>query len=832
MNNIIKLRTLFFLITIVTFNNSFAQNSRSKELETDSLVSLGQWDYSSEFFRERLLHNNFTSFIDNYTDAIIFQTHNTIGDLNTPENPYISVQGNSYRWNKYYINNFRMDSRLTPGSYLYEQDLYSTSFNMDTYSSSFHFTKDKKVENGALLRYNVGNIGGITPGTEWFFNLFHYTAEQTAMKPFNERKHLNGQGVFIFDYTTKKNLHQHLYVDFGQREMLDYDFASNRTPYYENFVKAELSGDLPVRENGLLDNLQYAAAFSHRDNMHNEIFYSKNETAEQDKYSASVYGSRNRGNSSLTTGFTASLHNTTHNEPNFSRNFMDVDGESFSPFYTDGQAFEITHALKYKYQILESLNFNLETYNSVIGATPNKATTINPIYFESMVNPENDKWTEEENPYYTSLYLYENSANGFTTGLLENTAGFSFSKEVARNFYINSNINGSLDAIILKDKSIVRPNWEADLALNWKPSRYFSIGLNGGRKRIAFNYDMARYLSNDYLSQDIYYWKDLNSDKKYQDGERSDFIQSKSGKYREAEKGIKQPAYAYVELPILISLGNRHTLSIVTTYKKYTNQWHTEFEKSPEQYGYFEKDGEKNIFFFNEGQDINYLINSDRPEAMDFGQSSAFLTNTPFAFVNIAKYSYDSPKSFFSVSWVSQFMMNVADLGNSPLESNMEAYSDAVANPNTKILSAGRPQQDRGYVARLLYGYKFTDNFKASFLFKFIDGQPFSKYNTRIKRDANGNTQIAAWRYSPNSTSPLYDEWGNREDMGFNTELRLQYTAHIGDYALDINLAGYNLIDFGYELLSNGFDLPMERFRTSVDMCSPRGMMLTAKMKF
>lgn len=803
-------------------------------IEEDSMMLRGQTNYSSDFFRDRLLHNTMESFLDNYNDFLIYQT-TTHGDFNTPDQTVISIQGNSYRWNKYYLDGFRMDNRIRPGSYLYNQDLYSNSFNIDTYNSAFHFTKDKSIQNAALLRYNVGSIGGISPGTEWFFNLFHPTALQTTFKPINYRRNVRGQGVMMLDYNIKhkgQELHQHLYVDYGQRELVAFDYSAENNPFYENYFKSELSGALPTNENGFFSSLNYALAFSFRDQFNHEFYYGQNETAQDNKYSSSIYGSKLGKGSKLTTGLTFALHSTIHNDLNFSRNHMDIDGESLNPYAPDANTSEISHALNYKKTLTKQLSLSLETYNSLIHSKATTEAYSNSVYYESLVSPIDQSWREEDDPFYTSLYIYDWKSRSFSTGLLENSIGFSYEKDLSPKLKFQSHINATLDGILLNDKSIVRANWEADFFLNWKPNPHFSTSINAGRKRVAFHYDMAKYLSNDYLDRDIYYWQDDNNDKIYQAAEKSDFLTSTGGSYRTMSDGLQQPAYFFVDWPLIVSVAKKHTFTLVTTYKKFYTQWQSVYSESPEDYGYYQNSQGVEAFFLNQGQQVNYVINSDNPQGLQLNQPAELMTNTPFSFTNIMKYSYNGEKAFFSLSWVSQFMMNVTDLGNSPQENNIEMFSDISANPNTHINQAGRPQQDRGYIARILYGYKFNEHWKSSFLFKFVDGQPFSKYKTTLSTDDKGNTQIATWRGMPNSTSPLYEEWGDREDMGFNTELRISYTAHLERSSIEFNISGYNLIDFGYELISNGYDLPTEYRRRSIEICAPRGLMFTSKVSF
>ncbi len=804
------------------------------DIENDTLVLDGQANYSSEFFRDRVLHNSMGSFLDNYSDYVVFQT-TTHGDFHTPDQTVISVQGSSYRWNKYYLDGFRIDNRIQPGSYLYEQDMYQHSLNLNTNSSAFYFTKDKKVENGLLVRYNKGGLGGISAGSEWLFHLESATALETVIKPVNYRRHITGQGTLALDYNIKhqgKDFAQHLYLDWGERQLVDVDYTTENSDFYEEYNKAELSGELPTLSLELFDNLHYAIAYSYRDRLNHEFYYSKNETGTQQKLSASIYGKRQRKDKQLTTGLTLANNNIEHNTPNFNRNHMDIFGESLDPFYADANTTELSHSFAFEQKITSNLNFTVENYNSVIISNPTQSLSQNGLYFESQVSPLDDSWKTEDDPYYTSLYVYNNKSNAFSSGLLENSAGFNYHKAVSDKLTTEAELYGTFDGMLIKNKSITRLNWEGQIRLLWTPNAHFSTALNLGRQRINFHYDMVKYLSDDYLNQTINYWDDNNADKQVQQGEQDNYFMSRGGNYRSLEKGIKQPIYYYMQWPIIINVNKKNKFTITTSYKKYYHLWNTEFKDDVNSYGQFEQDGNQSIFFFDKGQAPEYVMNSRMPELMSVDQKNPFLTNTPFAITNIFKYSYTSEKVFLSVSWVSQFMMNVSNLGNSPQENNMEVYSDLMANPNTQIKSLGRPQQDRGYLARLLWGYKFNPKFKASFLLKFIDGQPFSKYDTRLSKDTEGNTQIATWRYLPNSTAPLYDDWGNREDFGINTELRLAYTFTIKETDVEVNFAGYNLYDFGYEIISTGFDLPSERNRNSIEVCAPRGMMITTKWAF
>lgn len=829
----------FFLTSLLVLAFSFltvsAQEQQPIVVEHDSLLLQGKADYSSDFFDTHLLHNTLGSFMNNYVDFVTFQTQ-AVGDFNTPDQHVIAVQGNSYRWTKYYLDNFRIDSRVTPGDALYNIDMYRHSLSFDVYNGTLKFTPNAQVDDAVSLRYNKGYVGGETPGTEVFY-MIHSTVLEKVFQPIDYRKHITGAGTFSLDYTvdTKREaLQQHLYVDFGQRELVALDYNALATPYYDNYMKVELIGELPRLENAFFDDLNYAFAFSQNDQLFHQFYYNENETGEGQRTSVSLFGSKAFADSELTTGLTYSRSSEQHNDLDFSRNMCDMDGESLSPYYIDASYSEFSHAFNYEKRFTDQLSLKADAYNSFVHTNAADRQAQNALYYESRVAPNSLAFLDEDTSFYQSLYDYQWRADDFNTLLMENSVGLDYPTQLLPSLSAKVALDLTFDGLVLRNKHMLTPNWEADLFLTWQPSSSFSLGLNVARKRVAYHFDMARYISDDYMNADIYYWDDANNDKVYQASERSDYFTSTGGQYHTLADDLKQPSYFILDIPLVVKVGERHTFSMVSTYKKYNNMWQTTYDKSADKYGHFETTRGEDIFYLNGGEAVQYVINSDPHPSMQMGQDNAFLTNSPFWMSNIIKYKYNSPKVFFSLSWVSQASVCPSVEGNSPKENNVELLSEADANPNSSIRQLGRPQQDRGYVAHLLYGYRFSPNFNMSFMLKFIDGQPFSRQTPYMYTDAStGNSQFVSTNYSHKGDTPYHDNFGFREDFIVNSELRAAYTFHLQNTAIELNASSYNLIDVVGEINSAGFYLPTnERTRNSVELQMPRGVMFTAKVGF
>ncbi len=798
--------------------------ANASENANDSLMIEGKMVHSSDFFRDRILYNSFVSFLDNYSEYTVVQNE-VVGDFHSPDRQLISIQGNSYRWTKYRIDGHRVDSRLLPGSTLFSPNMYNYEMSTNLTNGTISFEKRRSIENNIMLRYNQGNIGGKNQWSDFFVP--HATALEREFRHINDRKYLKGQGNIFLDYTLNhkdQELKQHLYVDFGKRQLIGVDYAGYASPYDESYAKAELMGELHVRKNGLFKESNYAIAYAQRNHMNHEFYYNPEETAQNKNFNFSLWGN----NSNWGTGINFSVINQKHNNKNFTRNYVDMDGESLNPFYPDATMYEWTHHLAYDKMLSPNLELKIESYNSIIHNNSDHYSAANAIYYKSLVNPETGEYVTTDAPYYTSLYLKEFSSQSFTSGILENSAQAVYQKKLTEKLSWQGTASITLDGILVKDRTVVRPNWEFNSRLEWKTKKFFSTSLILGRNRLPFHYDMITYLSTDYLNGKTYYWTDTNNDEQFQSSEKGDLLAQEGGHYRHLDNNIKQPVYWIAEWPMHFKINKRHRFSVYTTYKKYVNMWQTEMQGDASTYGFYSND-DPAYYFFN-GTPVHYTINSDNPEALDIGQSRYLLRSTPFVFTNIIKYSYEGKYLFSSFSLTSQAMVGVNTSGNSIQENNLEFFSDLAANPNTHYKQAGRPQQDRAYLAHLLMGYK-KQGFRTSLLVKFIDGQPFTHYQTALITN-NGQTQVAQRNRDHKGGVAFIDEWGSREDLNVNMEFRMAYTFALQDAFVDVNLGVYNLFDFATELNEATYALPASNSRIPIEISIPRGLMISTKLTF
>ena len=332
--NVLNLIFLFFYLSgIFVFAQPIAD---SLTVNTEHLIS-------SSFFRYLYLLNDAVHYFDNLNDFVTYQSETT-GNFNIPDQLIFSISGNSHKWNKYYLDGFRVDSRFFTGSTFYVPNLYSQSLSIDYFNSKVSYKSDDYIPNSFSVNYNVGGLGGISPGTNALINLYHPSATERLYRPIEHRNKMKGAGTLAVHYALPvngKKYQQQIYAAFGTRMLTDFDETGISEFYPEDFYKMQMTGQLPFESGRLFDNTSYLLNISGRDYLYNEQYYSKAESAAHQAIGFSVYGSKQQKNSQLTTGLTFAYNKLKHEDLNFSRNIIDQDGEAFEPWYPDGVGMEL-----------------------------------------------------------------------------------------------------------------------------------------------------------------------------------------------------------------------------------------------------------------------------------------------------------------------------------------------------------------------------------------------------------------------------------------------------------------------------------------------------------
>ena len=771
---------------------------------------------SSEWMREWYQYGDLRHYLDNHCDVTSYLTETT-GEWSTPEPYFFSINGNSYRWNKYYLNGFRVDSRVDAGNAYYTPDMFTHSMTIDYNRGAVYWSPDSAVTPMVRLSGQGGNVGGYGPLAKKLLDLQPGGSAISRLaddRPLQYRRHTVGAGTADLVYVIPIGdalYRQHFYADYGVRRQLRYDHTGIDGTYDARYYHVQLDGQFPIAPNAAFDGLYYILRAGHRADGYSEFGYNANEVAWRTESSLSIYGKKNFGRAGdLTTGLTYALHRDQHRELEFSRNILDVDGEALMPWYPDGRTHEVHWALDYRYAILPWLKLHIDSYNSFFAFRPSQNSWRNTVYLQGY------------NMDYFALYDYQWSSAGFCSSILENAISLEASYQVLRWMRLSGSVSATLDGMLVGGKSKVTPCWEAKADIHIEPVKWFKMDLIVANYRIPYTYEQIQFMSNNYLNGEVYY------------AETNTLLTTTGGRYHQWGKGLWQPQYVAVDIPIIFTIG-RHEISILSSFKKYYNTWSVGMA-----------DGYTDTFY---PISLSYDIYAMKPqeryyEVVNAPKTGGGVFDSPVFASNVIKYTYNGKKVFFSLSWQSYVVSGISALGNGAQAQDINVLSESLANPNIVLVDAnmqqsdpairslGRLNQDRAYIARIQLGVNITENWQLSMSGKFRDGIAFSGFRTYVETDGAGYSQAIVWNANTRGINVRDNNFGKRTDSFFNFDLRLKYRGAIKGVPFEVQAICYNIWDFATELneycmyydWSTGKD--QRDGRTPLSLCTPRGLML------
>lgn len=790
-------------------------------VHAETFASFGVDSVNSAFFRDRYQYGDLVHYLDNYSDYVTYEAETT-GEWNMPDQMLFSVNGNSYRWNRYYINGFRTDSRFMPGSTMYYLNMSEHTLHLNYLNSSLFFTTDSVRDSHLRLSNNMGYLGGINPSTEKLINLYHNSATQRTVNlptDLSLRNHIKGafQGEATYGIPAfGRKFYQHIFAQAGTRQVVGWNHRGSTGYYDAPFYKVQIDGDLPLPNRHMLDYLKYYIIGQKRTDMFGEFVYNDNEVATQKTHTAAVYAGKDWGSRGhLVTGLSYAMNDVKHNDLTFARNICDQDGEGLEPWYADGKTQELNWSLRYDYPILPWLRLNIDAYNSFLHYAPTTNEWANSVY-----------WQAYEQTEPTALYHYEWQSAAFNAGMLENEIALVANHRFNDRYALQARLAATLDGLCLRDgRSIISPNWEAMIGVHMTPVKWFMMDISLSNYRERYSYDDVLFFSPDYLNGQIRY------------STTNTLLATTGGRYHRLDKNMMQPSYFSLDFPFRFQLDSKHghhEFSFLLNAKLYYNQWVTQFDRAPEEYGYTQEE----IYFMNEGEK-NYVVtrieNSMYP--------NHWMINLPYFLNAEVKYTYTAKRFFFAFSWQNFLLNGPSTLSNGAKGNQLGTLSETTANPNIIINEEdpgefgmnGRIDQDRSFAARLQIGWNITDNLSLSLTGKFRDGTPFTTYRTRLHTTAAG-TQLAIFAADARGINMIDQHFGKRKDAFFNFDLRLRYQGEIRQVPFEIQATCYNVYDFGTELYEYCFDdfndtaNPENRLinrRSALTLCVPRGVLIS-----
>ena len=798
------------LLSLFTFHLSPAS-----ALEVSHTAMDGSDSVPAEYFRKWYHRTDLVYYLEALNDHVIVENHAT-GQWAQPDRLNIAIAGLPCTMTGYTINGMRTDDRFAPGNTVFVPNMQQYDLLINTHMGQMQFSSDTAAKDYVQVQYNVGQVGNgaPAPGTAAIVNITHRTAMQSAdlFKHVTARRHLRGAGNIDAAYTFRDKdgnaYRQHLYAAYGMRRITRENAQGLITddPYYNaGYYKVQADGLLPMKPNKVFSALGYRLNFSGKEDGGSEYLYNYNEVFDHKNYTAQLYVQR----PNLTTGLTWATNTVRHDTLSFSRNILDIDGESFSPWVADGRTHELSWSMNYEQPVLSWLSVHVRALNSLVLFRPTETHFHNDIYFRSPVATAD-----------TALYRYEWTSCAFAGGLLENTFGLNADYTICRQLDLHAHLDFTLDGLLLGGgKSKVSPNWQAGISFDLHPCRWFEMGLSIAHERMPYNMDYLRYFSNDYMNADIYL------------AGTNTLFATTGGRYHDYKKGLMQTSYLEVHIPIRFVFGDKqggkHEIVLQNAYRKFFNVWHTYYAGGTEANGNYMNFGDVPVFMTTFGEK-RYEVGTTP------GFGSNILMNSPYYFSQLTRYTYTGKRVTVGISWQSMQAAGYTGVGNGANSNTMGVLSESTANPNTlRVISnpngphpgVGRMDLDKGFVARFYLGYNICKWVQAGLTLKWTDGKPFTSYHYYYDRTSR---QMAIAPWDSRGTNPTDGHFGRRHGAHYNIDLHLQGSWEVRGVPMRLNVECYNLWDFCHDLAELSFeqDTP-QAVRSSIIMTVPTGILVT-----
>ena len=793
------MRKIVFLLSALWIGWSVSAQPQTFPCINDSVTA--------EFFEKWYHRSDLIYYLEALNDHTIVET-TSYGQWWIPERLTIGIEGLPFTANRYYIDGMRTDNLFQSGSTLYVPNMQYHDLYINPNNGQLHFTSHPASYVQAT--YNFGQLGNgePMPGTKQIFNITHRSPQESAdtYKHVTARRHLRGAGQVEAAYTfhdKQGNLYpQHIYAAYGQRLLTREDVSGLITdnPFYQaDYYKVQADGKLPLQ-------LGYRLNFSGRQDGGSEYLYNFDEVYDHKNYSGMLY----HKSRFLTTGLNWSTDVVRHKNLEFSKNILDQDGESFFPYLPDGNTHSLSWAVNYKQPVLPWLNVHIDAYNSLVHFSPETTTFSNTLYLQRPIDYANNPSLV---PAPMDLYRYDWQSRAFTSGLLENTFGVDAHYALGEKVDLKASLDFTLDAILLRNKSKVSPNWQALLQFDIHPCHWFDMQVSLSHERLPYNFDYLLFFSDDYLNGKISILGDNTAEP-----------MTTGGQYHNYKKGLMQTSYLQLNIPFRFRFG-RHEIMFQQSYRRYFNVWFTRYQGGADANGsYVEQDGLQ-VFYPSAGVK-QYEVGTTDP----FG--SNWLISDPYYFSQLTRYTYYGEKVIVSLSWHSMQAGGYAALGNGPTSNIVGILSESTANPNTqnvvlnqaaKFKGVGNNDADKGFACRFYLGYNICKWVQTGVTIKWTDGKPFTDWHYY----QNGN-QAAILPRDTRGINPTDQHFGKRHCAKYNLDWHIQGQWMAGSVPMKLNVECYNLWDFCHDLAELGFvqDIPYAS-RASMIMDIPVGLLST-----
>jgi len=689
------------------------------------------------------------------------------------DDPRIFYEGDPFNQFRWYLDGFRIDSALRPGTPAVSlplglrQGYRLSGTHAGRTDTGFHFlTPDPKK-----------NIHGLS-FSGVYSDLGSYISEEEATgynqlpKPSSERRKI--QSSYLADYVKSHQFKNGSALALGVSAFqMDRDFNDfNR----KDSTFSEDSGqvDFLARFDTQLGHWDMSAfsgiKFNSRDNLFAELGRLPQETYERDDFSGFLGAELKRDDLLFRFSFQREDQEITPNVLNFEKDLRDIDGEGMYPFEKWGDFSSNTVVLDGEYRT---------SYKPV-----------NVTYFANIRNSTiyGDEGLHDYHPILVDGEPYQvltwDKTRSYTNHNLNIRAGVTAEWQSTPRLRLFSKAYLSHTRLIFEDSSndtdLLSPC--VDFGIEFRRTDKDTLSFHLGYLPADVNEETNFFLERQRPSGTYRFWNDLNGDGQFQEGEAGELFGRTGGNTHLVDDDLKQPGWLRAMILYDYRLSPKWTMNLKLLYKRMFNPL---WVRHPENNGFYETVNGERLFFYNEPFDTFELTNKS-------------VDDDPFYAEALLQVSAVVPKKwYFSASFMAHMGMGSTVFADGP-SSDIGLLDETMANPNSWVNSFGRVDGDRGFVAKLLYGFYLADKATCAFTVKYRDGSPFAFVNA-----VNRHGQWVFYNDTIKGEDDRGKKGGPRENSIIDLSARLNYFFKVFQMQAMLFVEAYNILDLGYELSEN-----------------------------
>jgi len=786
-SRIVFLISLVFLVHSALWGQETAENN-------DFIIS--------SFMLERLPGGYFyANFFENLAPDATFliEESNGFAQLDFPK---VYFEGDSFTQFNWFYNGFSINSALDDGAPAFQLPLLaigSLALRSETPQRrdyGFHFIPRLPAISRSRLMFSTvfPNMGGYT-----FLGKLAIGnhASLRADNLYTSRRKISGNETLDYSFEKKSLLSSFLLaISYFNQERLFNDFNVRDTQFSENGTLLQLlSRWQRVFARGVLD-FSLAANGTHRDRLFAEEGRYPQETYAFDKNTWFAGLAWQGRPFNLKFSWQLEWERRTPGSVDAGKDLRDIDGQGFFPFEKWGefQAHTLALALDQKYSFpLLGKKVELEPYlnaTAVFLSAAEQSGSTNALYFAGQ-------------PY--QVIQWQGGA-AYRSQRLLGVSGALLTMDVAEKITLNARLFLQYQGFGFEtgrnNCSFLQPG--GDFGIAWSAGKKTGISLAYGILPYELRPNAADFLEDQRPAAAIYYWQDDNHDGRFQDQEKGPLFGQIGGASHFLSPDLRLPLRERILLQLTTRLSSHFSLHVKGLYKKIRQPLWAHFADS---YGHVEAVDGQDYYFF------------DRPfNAFKLG-NAAFAKNPFYAQFLIQLQGQNPGRWFFTFSFLAHMGMGYTAFGNGPTANDIGIVSESQAFPNSWINGYGRVDGDRAFVGKIFFGYHLSKRLFASASIKYRDGDPFAFISAFKKNDQ--------WiiTYQTIKAEDQYGKKGGpREDCIWDFNFKLSYEISLFGKKGRLELAAFNLLDFGLELSENVFSEESRRLANELQL--PRSLRL------